>query len=151
MKKRLLLTILCVLLSTHAIFAQQVNESVNLTKELISISNDLNIAFDSMLSNRYDKEAMVKDLNFIRTRLRAVINNANNVNNPEANLLKKREYETILSIASEYMLSTNGILLYLEDINNQSFLLDAISSYRQNVRILEELKTELSKAYKVKF
>lgn len=151
MKKIFIVTLIAVsIIGTQISFAQTENQTVKLTQELMRINDDLSLAFSSILSGNPDVDRLKKDLNFTKTRLNAVIREVQDTIKSSDSLLKERELRTIQYLAINNLLSTNGLLLFLEDTNNnQNFLLDAITSYNEGLRILEELQEAIYKIYKI--
>lgn len=133
MKKALTLSLVMLLfIGTKVAFAQPESEAIKLTQELIRIDSDLALTFGSILSGCYDTDKLKKDVNFSRTRLSSVLNRAHNASKEMDYILEKRELERLHHIASGHMLSTNGVIIYLEDpINNHMFLFDAITHRQQ--------------------
>lgn len=153
MKKIIIASFIIVsLIGCNITFAQPTIDSVELTQDLIRINNDLGIAIRNTLKEKPDKDAITKDINFIKTRLDSALNKVNTLDKPNANLLKKREYETIKHIITLNLLTVNGLLLYLQDSSAyEKFLLDAIGEYNTARDALKSLKDSLSTAYKVTF
>ena len=78
-----------------------------LVEELKSISESINLNMRSLIGNKYDKNDMMKQLQFLSTRLNDVLLETNKKENlkdnlKDNNLLKRREYITASTIASTF-------------------------------------------------
>lgn len=152
MKKKLILTFLFLSFIFHpvSIFAQPENISTKSAKELRRISESLNLTIDLILDNNYNKDEIIKNMDFQKKRLNLILSEINLSQNTESdNLLIMREYATILYITGAYRLAINGISLYVQDKKDRNYFLDAIVELREGDRTLSELIDALKKGYKV--
>lgn len=126
--------------------------TIKMMEELNRISDDLSLTYSIILSGKYDSKKLVKDIEFLRTRINSVLHNAQlNLKSSISNPLESRELESIQYIASGDLLASSGIVLYLQDpTRNQDFLFDSISAYNDGKKVIEEIEEEFYKVYGIK-
>lgn len=146
MKKILYLSLVMIFLTTSISFSQPSDDTMKFIKSLDLINNNLSLVVKDILSGKYDEESIKKDLEYNNSLVKSIYNDAifeykEDINIKNKTTLQKREEGTIFYIATLYSLAINGITLYLEDKSvNDTFLLDAISEYRQGTQALNTLK-----------
>ena len=146
MKKILYLALVMIFLTTSISFSQPSDETMKSIKSLELINNNLSLVIKDILSGKYDEESIIKDLKYNNSLVKSIYNETifeykEDINIKNKTTLQKREEGTIFYIATLYSLAINGITLYLEDKSaNETFLLDAISEYRQGTQALNAFK-----------
>ncbi|MGL5714582.1 MAG: hypothetical protein ACRCX2_16295 [Paraclostridium sp.] len=148
--KKVLCSVLTIIFLTSSIsFAQPSQGTTASIKSLEMVNNNLGIIVKNIISRTYEDESIKKDLKYNSSLLETIYNDTlfeykEDLKNKDKTTLQKRVEGTVFYIASLYSLSINGIALYLEDKSaNESFLLDAISEYREGGIALSVLKNFL--------
>ncbi len=117
---------------------------MTLVEELKSISESIDLNMRSLIGNKYDKNDMMKQLQFLSTRLNDVLLETNKKENlKDNNLLKRREYITASTIASTYLLAVNSMMLSVENENNYEYVLDAAQEIQNGDYILNSLASKI--------
>ena len=130
--------------TTFNTFAEKRDSTTETVEELKRISESINLNMRTLISGDYNKESLIKNLKFITTQLNSIVKNVQISGQEDSeNLLKKREYSTILAIISLYLLAINGMMIFLEDQNDYEFLLDSAAEIQTADMFLEKISSSI--------
>lgn len=140
--KKMFTILLAMLLCTNICFAAPIS-SVSQSKldQLERISNDLKITIDKINSNRYDKSILLKDLTYIKSSVRSIINTTSaNYSDLDEQALN----DFMLTVAASYNLTVNGLQAYLSNDNLKTdYFINALFQYKLGNIALSEIKASI--------